>query len=486
MVSPYLMLPGAFPRDLLKRLEAEAPHVARLAEASKMWSAMATLIDTSVRELHDRKTVLRQAWDDDAARAFEDSVNEDLRTMVKWQYVITNYGLPDIPGKSVSDSVPNRIADLVEEYPKAVAAVRLQCDDYDRQVAANDGKYVDPTGHIAVIARWMEDHDNRATAVANVLRSIVDTAPEWSGPRAAVPGSAKPNAPGPAGPAAPGGTGSPGGGDVPEMADPGDVDPGDVPGTPADTPSTDTGTQATDALSAAASALQAAQGLLGGTQMPDLSTPDLSDLAADPWQSADHRLPTLAGLDAGGYGGAGGGGVGGIGGGPGGPGSTLTGPGNPIGAGAAPITSGGMPSATTGATAAGPGSMPPMYPPNSGAGGNRQAAGGIKPGNSDRPVAESRPRPRRAGTLTPGVALAGRAAAGAPKTAARRGWDRDNDSLQVLDEDLWQVDPQEEETDGQDRRRSGRAVGGREPAQGTGHARLDGQGGRARQSPRAR
>src|SRR5689334_11839214 len=81
MVSPYLMLPGATPRDLLKRLEAEAPHMARLAESARMWTAAAKLIDDAVQNLADRKTMVLQAWQDAAADKFETSVHKDLQAM---------------------------------------------------------------------------------------------------------------------------------------------------------------------------------------------------------------------------------------------------------------------------------------------------------------------------------------------------------------------------------------------------------------------
>ncbi len=464
------------PRDLLARLEAEQEHVARLALSSQMWSRAATVIDETRKRLFDRtEALVHNAWHDEGGTAFRTAVVESVTTMMKWHGLITSYGFP-------GGSLSNKIDELVTQYPRNVERVRLICEQYEAAKAQDDTTPVDQ--YLAQAATVLGDHDRSAQAVTAVMRNLTTFAVDWKGPRAAsesrAPGGALPGTPGNDN----GAGGSPG-----DPAEAGNPDTATEPESPQEPQNVEPGEQPdlSDALSAATSALQAAEGLLGGngTLVPDpISVPDVNglDYAPEPYQYDVGTMPTLAGLDAGG---AAGGGLGGAAGSV--PGVGTTGPGNPGGTGNAPVPTAFARASGTAAVAGAMGSSPPMMPPNAGAAaGTRQPGGGIKPGNSDRPAAQPRPRARRAGPVTPGVALTGRAGAGTPKPAARRGWDSDNDSLQVLDEHLWQVHPQEEETHGQDRRGPGRDGGDRAAAHPAPDAGLAWPGRRADQPTRPR
>ncbi|RSM63251.1 hypothetical protein DMH03_14715 [Amycolatopsis sp. WAC 01376] len=240
--------------------------------------------------------------------------------------------------------------------------------------------------------------------------------------------------------------------------------PGEDPGTPDPTtpeqpseqnPTTNPVEDATETLSALSDALSAAEQLLGGSgagtpELPDLSGIDPSKLG-DYADYADYAgyadggtsgLPSLAGMpDTAGLSGAGGAGVSGGAGGAGAiPGTGSSMPGAGLNAGAAPMVSGlGRGSAST-AGAAGAGGMPPPMMPNNGAG--KGENGGIKPGDAERPVGRQRGKP--AGT--PGVPLLGRAVNGkrkSPPAAPQRQWDPESTTVQLLDEELWQVNQQD-------------------------------------------
>ncbi|RSN40768.1 hypothetical protein DMC64_33930 [Amycolatopsis sp. WAC 04197] len=248
------------------------------------------------------------------------------------------------------------------------------------------------------------------------------------------------------------GSGAPNAGDLPGEV-PGTPDPG-TPEQPSEqNPTTNPMEEATETLSALSDALSAAEQLLGGSgsetpQLPDLSGIDPSKLG-DYSDYADYAgyvdpagtsgLPSLAGMpDAAGLSGAGGGGVGGGAGVGPGAGSSL--PGNGLNAGAAPVASGlGLGSASA-AGAAGSGGMPPPMMPHNGAG--KGENGGIKPGDAERPAGRQRGKP--AGT--PGVPLLGRAVNGkrkSPPAAPQRQWDPESTTVQLLDEELWQVNQQD-------------------------------------------
>ncbi|MFJ8913026.1 hypothetical protein [Amycolatopsis sp. NPDC102389] len=247
------------------------------------------------------------------------------------------------------------------------------------------------------------------------------------------------------------GSGVPNAGDLPGE-DPGTPDP-TTPEKPSEqNPTTNPVEEATETLSALSDALSAAEQLLGGSgsetpQLPDLSGIDPSKLG-DYSDYADYAgyagadtsgLPSLAGMpDTAGLSGAGGAGAGGGAGAIPATGGSM--PGAGLNAGAAPMVSGLGRGSASAAGAAGAGGMPPPMMPNNGAG--KGENGGIKPGDAERPVGRQRGKP--AGT--PGVPLLGRAVNGkrkSPAAAPQRQWDPESTTVQLLDEELWQVNQQD-------------------------------------------
>jgi hypothetical protein len=449
------------PYQQLQMLNAERLHLRSLYEAAGAWQRAVDLVNATATQLNNRKTsLLNEAWHDDASRSFGDEVNKSLRSMQDWATVVVRSG------------VVGHINHLILQFPNIYNEMVAMCRGFqtaERLGQLNNYNFFSFCRRAGEISIKVDRHYEPITAA---MKKIEAEAPDWAGPRAAIPGPAP--APGvPGSTPSSTGTGSPGAPGTPEPAtvpepQPAEVPENAVPGEPR---------QATDALGAAANAVQAAQGLLGGTQIPDaISLPEVEEF--NPGE-VPYGQPELAGLDPAAFGGGAAGSAGGV----SGVGTSPTGPGGAVGAGTPPAQGDLARGMSAGA---GTGAPPPMYPPNSGAAGNRSAAAGIKPGNSDRPAAQSRPRPRRGTPSTPGVALAGRAGAAAPTPAARRSWDSDNDSLQVLDEHLWQVTPQEEETHGQDRRRPGSDGRDRTAAHRAPDAGLAGPGGRADQPTRAR
>ncbi|OXM57320.1 hypothetical protein CFP71_08590 [Amycolatopsis thailandensis] len=270
----------------------------------------------------------------------------------------------------------------------------------------------------------------------------------WDGPTGEVPsGNGTPF------PANGTGAGGPNQNDVPDVPDPGTPEE-PAPQNPQNTPSALE--QATDALSALSQAAESAQQLLGngsGLNLPDTNPVDPGDWTLPPYDGASYPglgdplaasggagMPSLAG---GGLPEAGGG-AGGLGGLPAVPGANGS-PGAAMnGLGSLP---GIAPAGTSGSagSASGAGGMPPMMPP--GNGGGKNSSGGIKPGDADH-AGSGRQRGPRSGA-TPGVALLGRSKGGGARQAtAQRRWDAENDTVQLLDDELWQVNEQTTDSHG--------------------------------------
>lgn len=476
------------PYNQLRKLNSEAVHVRSLYEASALFGRAKELVEQTTTNLNARKmSLLSNAWFDEGGTAFGDEVNKSVRAMTDFVNAITSSG------------VQGQINHLSMQFSHIYQGVRNEClaykDAYDK---GRINTAADMFAYAKRAARYTIRLDEHYEAIAAGMRKFTDQAPGWVGPRAALaePGNPNNNPDNPngdpssaAGTPAAAGAGDPASPGTP--AEPETAPEPETPGTPEETTPSSTD-QLTDALSAATSAMEAAESLLGGgQQLPDALPVDVPGVdVGDPYP----YQPSLAGLEPAAFGGGalGGGAASTVGGAAVGS-TTVTGPvtGGPggVGAGLAPVAAAGLARGAASAAAA-TGGMPPMMPPGAGAAGAagaRQAGTGIKPGNSDRPVAEARPRPRRANSaVTPGVALTGRSGAAAPKPAARRSWDEENDSLQVLDEHLWQVNPPEEEPHGQDRRRPVRDGRDGTTAHRSPDARLAGPGGRADQPTRAR
>ncbi|MGY6650719.1 hypothetical protein ACXIZN_01005 [Amycolatopsis sp. TRM77291] len=231
------------------------------------------------------------------------------------------------------------------------------------------------------------------------------------------------------------------------------VDPGtpEVPGEPSpQNPQEDPSAleQASNALSALSQAAESAQQLLGNgssVNLPDPNAIDPADWTLPPYDgsaypgledplgaSGGSGMPSLAG--GGGLPGSGGG-MGGLGGMPaisdlnGSPGGAAAGVGSMPGIGSAGT-------AGSSGSASGAGGMPPpMAPPN---GGGKNSPSGIKPGDAEHTGSSRQRGPKGGGT--PGVPLLGRSRGGGTRPAtARRRWDTENDTVQLLDDELWQV-----------------------------------------------
>ncbi|MFI7677940.1 hypothetical protein [Actinophytocola sp. NPDC049390] len=450
------------PDDQLAMLDAEAGHLRSLHEGADMWVNAMSLLARHTQELALRKEAVAVAWTDVAGSLFVAELHKCVTQLEACKDAIFESG---VSWKMTWLSVTHG---LVREE------VRKVCERYKAIRDAGEDSTAEFLAHCSEAGMHTARFDHEYHSVIQAMRTARD-ALRWYGPRIAVDGTGGPGGPG--GPATSGSPTSAGTGD-PVSAQ---------PRSPAETPAPETAGEQPDlseALSAASDALGAAEGLLGGgMQVPEPISP--GDLGFGDVPSANYAnhaptggLPTLAGLDAGA---SFAGGIGGA-----GP-TAVAGPdtGGAVGAGNAPVP-GGFAATAAGRPVSGAPMMPPMHPPNAGAGAARSASA-IRSGDSDRRVAAARPRPRAAGqAVTPGIALTGRAGAAAPKPAARREWDSANDSLQVLDENLWLVNPQEEETHGQDRRGSGRDGRDRATAHPAADAGLVGPGRRADQPPGAR
>jgi hypothetical protein len=473
------------PHQQLRRLDAERAHIVRLGDVVRQWTAAAQIVNDTRNSLDAYTVSLRaNAWFDQAGDDFKARVDKSVVGLDTW--------------RDAFDENLHRMQTLMHtlsfDFPDIYRNVAKERDDYEREVYSKG--HADPRPYQERAGAQTARLDSYYYSLTWVMIAMSSGTP-WDGPRAALPGPGGTDPGSPNGSPTSGPSASPQGAGTPQPAttpEPATVPEPETPATPGEAP------EATDPLAAAAGALQAAQGLLGGAgaQVPDaIPAPGFDELP-----TADHAYgqPGLAGLDTG-FGGAGSPTAVGGGASVGGPaisgavsgtvsGIGMTGPGiaTPLGSGGAPAPLSAQPAASNTASAR---SGSPMYPPQSGAGagaaGQRKTSG-IKPGDSDRPLNETRPRPRRgagAAPVTPGVALAGRAGAAQPKPAARRSWDSDNDSLRVLDEHLWQVNP-EEETHGQDRGRPGRDGHDRPAAHRAPDAGLVGPGRHADQPTRAR
>lgn len=466
----------------LRRVRAEAAHVDRLGEVYRQWAAAADIVVTARDQLRDfTHSLVTNVWTDEAGADFKARVDKSVTVLNTWC--------------DSFDTQFHRFSTLLHtlglDYPQIVRNVTIIRDNCVRQATAdlNSGKTPDDRPFQEEAAAQLARLDSYYWSAYWIQLGLA-SGPNWGEPRAALTGPDTPSAPASAPSAASPSAASPSAAapaaapqEAPVEA-PAPVDPGQPQ---------ETQPQTGDPLAAAASALQAAQGLLdgAGTQVPpvlsapgfefgDVPRPAAYDYGGEPGLAGLGGVPAAASSGIGGIGGAATvGGAAAF-----GPGAgTLPGPGT------APLPSAGLTGAAASTAAAGvPRSSPPMMPPQSGAGAAAaKPANRIRPGDADRPATEPRPRRRaRNAPVTPGVALAGRAGASQPTPSARRGWDSENDSLRVLDEHLWQVNPSEEETHEQDRRRPGRDGHDRPAAHRAPDAGLVGPGGAAHQSPRPR
>ncbi|MFE6615965.1 hypothetical protein [Amycolatopsis sp. NPDC057786] len=412
-----------------KLLLGEISHTyPALRQASEMWTSVQRWLNPASRSLWESTNALEPFWDDEAGRRMVQWLRDThTGSLGPWERAAAESHVVEHIDKLTGMIIQSALT-FVSEATKAA-----NDPDYEETARSVIGEKLDEmailylrTGHAMLAARsrpW------------NGARGEVDPG-VGAGPSHAGTGTQNPASPvSPSNPA------------------PGQENPAtpEQPQNPTEDPLQEALEAAPDALDALTSALESLQQLAGGGQsvpepaaLPDPTgaLPSWDPSSTSPSGIGDPSgMPSLAG---------GGGDLPGGGGGAGGPGTGLgaggptANPVSPSGTGAVgtalpPVAAGT--GARSAAGTAGSGAMPPMYPPQSA--GARGSGGGVNPGNADR--ATGRQRERKPGG-TPGVSLMGRAgknraSATAIPPGARRDWDTENDGVQLLDEELWQVDP---------------------------------------------
>ncbi|MFC4079367.1 hypothetical protein [Amycolatopsis samaneae] len=443
--------------DLYRQITAEKSHLEKLAQAAWMWRESRAWIKTQADLLITQATQLtsRDHWPDEAGQLFLKRVLRDVAIMASWAdpswmstSMLTN-GIPVSRGVKATDLF-DRIGELSRGIATTQSTVERLRDDYhamsDKDKEKNRADYErQATEQLTALAPAY-----RAVAVA--MRDAVGKS--WAGPGAttpAQPGNEPPSSAGP-GPA----SADPAAAPAPESPQENPAAP-EQPSEQQQDPLKAALEEAPNALDSLSQAIQGLSQLIGGGSSSPSPTDPLSSIGPlgpgdlgplGPAEFADRLgyaspddsgLPSLAGLGGDGAGGPFGGGGGG------GAGTSAVSPAaNPAsaiggtGAALSPAASGAMAGAAGAAGTSGPGMMPPMQPSQAGKG---KSAGGINPGAAEHP-ATGRPRARGSGG-TPGVSLRGRAGrrgGGGPAPVARRRWDTGNETVQLLDEELWEVD----------------------------------------------
>ncbi|MEU7787868.1 hypothetical protein [Amycolatopsis sp. NPDC049159] len=426
-------------------------HVGRLDSAVLMWTKGREWISRHANLLYAQASALAAAdrWPDSAGREFRARADRDTSIMRSWvdpsglANLVLTAGLPPTGG-DLPSTVIRCLTDLSRGICEAHVKVEQLRNDFARKSIKEQSEDFDDV--YRDVMKEIDGLKPRYEAATAALTKA--TGLGWRGPRSAAqdpPGpSVNPRpaagAPGTASPASP----SP----APAAAPP------STPDTPtAEDPLKAALEEAPNALDAASQALQGFQQLAGGAgdspSPAEIGSPTPAEVAdrlsaLGDGGPGDSGLPSLAG--GGGVPGGGGFGAAGF---PApapmpapvvDPGSTTTT--------AAAIPALGTAAATSAAAAA---SSPGMTPPMQQRGGGGKPPSGIKPGDAEHPATGRSRKP----AATPGVPLLGRAgrrgAKAAPPPASRRRWDTGNDTVQLLDEELWQVD----KTDGAPRSRAG-------------------------------
>ncbi|MEU3626420.1 hypothetical protein BS329_20210 [Amycolatopsis coloradensis] len=461
------------------KISAELPHIPRLHAAADMWVEAATWIADKTVSFNQQVENLVSNWPDQAGDTFRALAKRDIDTLRSWvqtpdaQIPVTNevpllLPLPSTVQQSrpsygiTMSNVAVRLRELADDIKRTFDYVDTLKRDFDvlfkrPGVQAEDRKAVEDDYRLKA-GRALDNLGSHYRDVSdNALPDARGLA--WTGPRSDV--VPKLTSDSPAGDGA-----NPGGGGDPNATggDPGTANPGETP-KPAETPESpeeqkpltlqeqldlasqglDTAGKAVDLAGKVADQLLGS-GSSGAPDVPDPATVpnplegwkpgDLPTLSGVPGADNPLGLPSLAGLDGGGGlgGGLGAGGIGAGGAVPSAPGTAS--PMAGVAGAALPGTAAAMGAAggTTGGTGGSPGMMP-LYPPN-GAGG-RQGGGDIRPGAAEQVNAVRSRKPDG----NPGVALRGRAGAASRPPVTRQRPAVENDVVDVLDEDLWQLNP---------------------------------------------
>ncbi|WP_410649838.1 hypothetical protein [Amycolatopsis sp. cmx-4-54] len=448
--------------EMYGQLTAEVhTHVPKLVATGYLWRDARAWIDGQATLLHQQanQLVTQDRWPDAAGRQFMARVTRDITVMRSWidpSGIVTSMatvGLPIPQKQTTASEVLDKVNSLNLALWAALNTAKDQVDHYNRLSEEDRGKQRQAieTKIADEITKLGPKYQDAALAMKNAIGL------PWEGPLAATSGQGRP---GPATNGVPAsGAASPGTAPSPSSPQPQEPTPTEEEVPEATDPVKDALEAAPGALDALSQAMQSAQQLLGGGTTSPSPTP-LGPLdPIDPLGPGGSLTPAeiadrLARLDGGsGLPSLAGGGVSPVGGPAGGAGG-ATAPTTPIsqstpgGAGNAafPVAASFSATGSGGTGAAGtPGAMPPaqQQPQQGGA----KTGNGIKPGAAEH-AATGRSRDRKPGT-TPGVSLLGRSGrgrpvdrAGEPAPAPRR-WDRENDTVQLLDEELWQVNQED-------------------------------------------
>lgn len=433
-------------------------HVPKLVAAGYLWRDARAWIDGQATLLHQQanQLVTQDRWPDAAGRQFMARVTRDIAVMRSWTdpsgmvNSMMTVGLPLPQKQTTASEVLDKVNDLNLALWAALNTAKDQVDHYNRLSEEDRGKQRQEieTKIADEITKLGPKFQDTALAMKKAVGS------PWEGPLAATSGQGNP---GPATNGVPAsGAASPSASPAPSSPQPTDPAPTEEEAPETTDPVKDALEAAPGALDALSQAMQSAQQLMGGGTESPSPTP-LSPI--DPLGPGNSLTPAevadrLARLDGGsGLPSLAGGGVSPVGGPAGAAGGTPsptapTNPASPGGVGNAAFPAVASLSATGsgGTGAAGtPGAMPPaqQQPQHGGA----RTGNGIKPGAAEH-AATGRSRDRKSGA-TPGVSLLGRSGrgrpvnrAGEPAPAPRR-WDRENDTVQLLDEELWQVNQED-------------------------------------------
>ncbi|MET9258647.1 hypothetical protein [Amycolatopsis sp. NPDC004079] len=422
-------------------------HVPLLSAASAMWTQVRPWLADRAADLDRTRLDLADGWKDFAGTVFDAEALKVVRVAQSWTDDMA--GGPESGGPLTTSTTTKQISDAITALINAIHDARGFADAKIANLPSNASQ-----ADVDQARNDVADRLNTLTPLYQEVTSKLFAAPgrQLSGdPKVGLTSTSDQPGPGPAVP-------NNGGGD-PASANPQETpSPQEVPDTkepakdPADSSPESPLVTAKNAADVASKLLDLAKNA-GGTGGNAAQVPNPVSTAfnpADLYQPADFSpvpqpdsgLPGLAGSVGGGAGaGIGGGGVGG---GPAGAGTSASGAVSPnaaqagLSAGAAPVAG-----TATSAGTAGSSGMPPMYPPQSGAGRGGSGSGGIRPGAAERVNAV---RSRKTDGKT-GVVLAGRETEGkrkkpapAPAKAPKKPPPPvEQAPVEVLDEELWQV-----------------------------------------------
>jgi hypothetical protein len=409
--------------DQLTIFRAEMAHTfPALQQASQMWGIAQGWLDPASRSLRDATKALEPNWDDDAGH-----------TMVQWLRDTYDNSLAPWQRAAAESHVKEHIDTLI-----GMLAVNVWFFASEATKAVNDPDYK-PKAQEAVGTKLNEIAQQYLRTGHAMLAA---RSRPWNGARGDIdPGTEAQPVPGRQSPSSANPSGTPGNPSPGAEPDSTQSSPGQLQN--AQDPAKAALEEAPKALDALSKALESLQQL--GPAIPNPVTPDSAGglpswdpASLSPSELANYSgLPSLAGGGGGLPGGVGGAGAGMT------AGSPMANPVQPTGMNGAALPPGASgATAGTAAGTAGSGMMPPMYPPQTA---GARAGGGVQPGVAEY-AGTGRPRERKP-SGTPGVSLLGRAGRGQPAKGAaqppssRRGWDTENDTVQLLDEELWQVNP---------------------------------------------